>query len=246
MQNKSSKPIMATLCESKVEILANSFDEFREKLRDHEIKTCTKYVCTKSPSSFKTDYQGSLDPLLTRGKIIHWHGAVPYFHFGKRTYSCHQGKDLNLRKKQKYAEQRDILVRNDQISVKRLNMIQSTKKLDCPVIINVTCMYRLSNDEIQKITKSNKMMTARRIKEKIYKNESLGGEFVYLFVLPELSDHKNHVFDAAVIEPVDPTIQNCSISYAFNLISHNACRMLPGFINTLKAGWCQNISVSIT
>ncbi|KAG8179169.1 hypothetical protein JTE90_024373 [Oedothorax gibbosus] len=97
-------------CGSKVEIWANSFDEFLEKLRDHEINTCTKYVCTKSPSSFKTNNQGTLDPLLARFKILHWHGAVPYFHFGTRTYSCHQGKDLNLRKKQKYAEQRDNLV----------------------------------------------------------------------------------------------------------------------------------------
>ncbi|KAG8192265.1 hypothetical protein JTE90_002093 [Oedothorax gibbosus] len=107
-------------CGSKVEIWANSFDEILEKLRDHEINTCTKYVCTKSPSSFKTNNQ------VTRND--------------------HDLQEENSRTYQK---------------------------------------------------------------EKINKNKSLDGGFADLFILPELSDHKNHVIgdSAAVIEPVDSRIR---------------------------------------
>lgn len=37
---------------------------------------------------------------------LHWKDGLPYFHFGSRVYTCHQGKDKNLGKKQKYAEKK--------------------------------------------------------------------------------------------------------------------------------------------
>lgn len=41
---------------------------------------------------------------------LSWQNGTPYIHIGRKTFECHQGRDYNLKKKKKYAAERDAKV----------------------------------------------------------------------------------------------------------------------------------------
>ena len=65
---------------------------------------------------------------------IHFDG-FPYIFLGNRDYKCHQRRDRNIFKKQKYKETRKDLVRGvDRAQhIKTRKLSQPSKKLNCPV-----------------------------------------------------------------------------------------------------------------
>ena len=69
---------------------------------------------------------------------IHFDG-VPYIFLSNRDYQCHQWRDRNITKKQKYKETRKDLVRGvDQTQhIKTRKLSQLSKKLNCPVPFSV-------------------------------------------------------------------------------------------------------------
>ena len=63
--------------------------------------------------------------------------GVLFILIGRRDYQCHQGKDFNALRKQKYrnkADERVIVKHNFQ---ERRKIAQPTKKKNCPITFNV-------------------------------------------------------------------------------------------------------------
>ena len=79
--------------------------------------------------------------------------GVLYIFLGNRDYQCHQGRDHNITKKQKYKETRKYLVRgvDDTQHIKTRKLSQPSKKLNCPVQFSVKKLhcfpgYKISRD----------------------------------------------------------------------------------------------------
>ena len=84
----------------------------------------------------------SLKDLLYDGKVpkLRWEYAAksdllpipytgsPYLFLGKQEFYCHQGKDFNLNKKEKYFAEKNNRMKSDHIWKKSRKNIQSSKK----------------------------------------------------------------------------------------------------------------------
>ncbi|XP_035228042.1 uncharacterized protein LOC118200214 isoform X1 [Stegodyphus dumicola] len=121
---------------------AKSWSEFKEILRRHEVETVTKYVYYYG-KSFDKEIE------LTPDLRLNWLDDIPYFHFGRKTYVCHQGKDLNKRQKENYAKEKNEKCQTDHAFGKAYSKNQTTKKVNCPAVINVTRMYRMPQFKVE-------------------------------------------------------------------------------------------------
>ena len=74
--------------------------------------------------------------------------------FGNRDYQCHQGRDRNITKKQKYKETHKDLVRGADHTqhIKTRKLSQPSKKLNCPVQFSVKKLCRFPEYKISKDT----------------------------------------------------------------------------------------------
>ena len=84
----------------------------------------------------------SLKDVLSDGKVskLRWGYAAksdllripytgsPYLFLGKQEFYCHQGKDFNLNKKEKYLAEKNNQMKSDHIWKKSSKNIQPTKK----------------------------------------------------------------------------------------------------------------------
>ena len=52
---------------------------------------------------------------------------------GKQEYFCHQGRDYNKGKKDKYIEKKNVVLKQDHVFIKSRKHTQLTKRLGCPV-----------------------------------------------------------------------------------------------------------------
>ena len=57
----------------------------------------------------------------------------PYVMLGKQEYFCHQGRDYNKGKKDKYIEKKKVASKQDHVFIKSRNHTQPLKKLGCPM-----------------------------------------------------------------------------------------------------------------
>ena len=86
--------------------------------------------------------------------------------FGNRDYQCHQGRDRNITKKQKYKETHKDLVRGAHHTqhIKTRKLSQPSKKLNCPVQFSVKKLYRFPEYKISKDTSWQRSSTSKKIK----------------------------------------------------------------------------------
>ncbi|XP_035205452.1 uncharacterized protein LOC118180475 [Stegodyphus dumicola] len=70
-------------------------------------------------------------------------------------------------------------------------------------------MYRMPQFKVVP-TRKRKIMISRKIKEKLANKDSIAGEEVFMFNLPNSQDHQNHLMGnmAAVIEPIDARVRH--------------------------------------
>ena len=61
----------------------------------------------------------------------------PYLFLGKQEFYCHQGKDFNLNKKEKYFAEKNNQMKSENTLKKSRKNIQPTKKMDCLVKFEV-------------------------------------------------------------------------------------------------------------
>ena len=96
---------------------------------------------------------------------MHFDGVL-YIFLGKRGYQCHQGRDRNITKKQKYKGTRKDLVRGVDHThhMKTRKLSQPSKKLNCPAQFSVKKLHRLPEYKISKDTSWQRSSTSKKIK----------------------------------------------------------------------------------
>uniref|UniRef100_A0A1B6LTF7 Uncharacterized protein n=1 Tax=Graphocephala atropunctata TaxID=36148 RepID=A0A1B6LTF7_9HEMI len=186
--------------------VVQNFNEVLHHFREHEISCSTKLIMLRSCRSFS-----KVKVEVTNSHKVYWHGGVPYLKLGKRLYGCHQGMDNNISKKKKYEEQQELKACSDHSFVKRYKKMQGSKKVGCPVTIDVTRAIKIAQYKISESGCANykKREISKLIKERVAQSILIGEE-CYIFSLPKLEDHKFHPLgaNAAATEPVDVRVRN--------------------------------------
>ena len=114
----------------------------------------------------------------------------PYLFLGKQEFYCHQGKDFNLNKKEKYFAENNNRMKSDHIWKKsRKNIQSSKKKMDCPVKFAVKKIMRFSKYNLLNDTKNNREKMSKAVKCDILKSSKSGrliddlGTLQYLVIM---------------------------------------------------------------
>ena len=141
----------------------------------------------------------------------------PYIHLGMQEFHCHQGRDLNLKKR----EQRKVDSNKDQMK-KRRKVIQPSKKQDCPIKFVVKKIYRFCSYKLEKDSIRNRRKVLRNIRDKEFRTKMITQESVnplgnvalvqYLVVMPT-GKHENHTGGhEVIIQPLDDRVKEFIIS----------------------------------
>ena len=135
---------------------------------------------------------------------------------GKQEYFCHQGRDYNKGKKDKYIEKKNVVLKQDHIFTKSRKHTKPTKNLGCPVKFCVKKIYRFTSCKVGIDTKNNREKINRNLRnylETLNKNkkncENLGS-LQYLVIFPNENQHRFHYQGetATVIQPVDSKVND--------------------------------------
>ena len=172
----------------------------------------------------------SLKDLLYDGKVpkLRWEYAAksdllpipytgsPYLFLGKQEFYCHQGKDFNLNKKEKYFAEKNNQMKSDHIWKKSRKNIQPTKKMDCPVKFVVKKIFQFPKYNLQKDAKNNREKMNKTVKGDILKSSESDrsiddlGTLQYLAIFPNEEGHKFYYTGeaASIIQPIDERVAN--------------------------------------
>ena len=117
---------------------------------------------------------------------------------GKQEYFCHQGRDYNKGKKDKYIEKKNAVLKQDDVFIKIRKHTQPTKKLSCPMKFCIKKIYRFTSCNVGIDTKNNREKIIRNLRnylETLNKNkkncENLGS-LQYLVLFPNENQHRFH------------------------------------------------------
>ena len=83
---------------------------------------------------------------------------------GKQEYFCHQGRDYNKGKKDKYIEKKNVVLKQDHVFINSRNHTQPTKKLGCLVKFCVKKIYRFTSYKVRIDTKNNREKIKRNLR----------------------------------------------------------------------------------
>ena len=103
---------------------------------------------------------GMTDPLKIE------YTGVQFILIGKQRYQCHQGKDMNQKKKEKYRTKKSqrLLRLHDHNFSKNRKLVQDTKKKGCPVIFSTKKILSFPEFKIPSNTRNNKDKASKLIK----------------------------------------------------------------------------------
>ena len=136
-----------------------------------------------------------------------------YMMLGKRDYICHQGPDIDSKKKEKEAQKRNNMFVHDHKYTGSRKHTQPTKKLGCPVTFSVKKIMTFPEVSISVDNKRNRTKAGHEIKSLLGKTcdgKITCGRLQYLVSFPTHQAHLYHnVGEAAGIsESLDFRIEN--------------------------------------
>ena len=110
--------------------------------------------------NIRWEYHRDYDPL----KIDYT--GIPFILIGKQRYQCHQGKDMNQKKKEKYRTEKSqrLLRLHDHNFSKNRKLVQDTKKKGCPVIFSTKKFLSFPEFKIPSNTRNSKDKASKLIK----------------------------------------------------------------------------------
>ena len=86
--------------------------------------TLVDFVSKEKKFNIRWEYNRTDDPL----KIPYT--GIPFILLGRQQYQCHQGKDINYKKKENCNEKKNAKRITDHIFTKHRKLMQDTKKKD--------------------------------------------------------------------------------------------------------------------
>ena len=125
---------------------------------------------------------------------------------GKILLTCHHGPDLNKQKKQRAKLKKNQ--REDHQVLKSRNLVQDSKKLDCPAGVLIRKIWKFPDFEIlKKKTEWIRKTTSSKLRKLLAENEVKSGRRFYV-QLPDPTQHKYHLQGeaAGITEQVDKRI----------------------------------------
>lgn len=131
---------------------------------------------------------------------------------GKREYVCHQGKDKDQAKKDKYREEKNQKTMTDHIWHKRRRHTQNTKKMNCPVKFMIKKIFRFTEYKLtSRDTKHNREKLNKAIRHDIENQSEIEdlrfGKIQYLVKLPNQNHCYHHTGEAGnIIQPTDEAV----------------------------------------
>lgn len=134
---------------------------------------------------------------------------------GKESFQCHQGKDMNTKKKENFKQKMEERIFTEHHFRRTRKLAQNTKKKDCPVVFNVKKLFTFPNFGIKKDSRWSRDQASKCLKEVIYQlddskpiDSNLANlEFIVRF---PIHGHKYHNTGkaAGIIEPLDPLVSD--------------------------------------
>ena len=105
------------------------------------------------------------------GKLDIPFDGVPYIQLGYQEYQCHQGKDLNVRmKEKKRALKNQAMTVDHNYGSKTRKLTQPSKKMDCPVKFVSKKLLCFPTFKVPKDTKRDRTETENFIREQKSEN----------------------------------------------------------------------------
>ncbi|XP_076820214.1 putative fumarate hydratase, mitochondrial [Clavelina lepadiformis] len=183
-------------------------DEFIEHIKDYSL---TNYVVLQ-----KTKDYANKDWKPHAGRRVYWehmgiHNTVniafdgsPFMFIGRRVLGCHQGKDKCKKAKlelflQKQREREENLP----TPVKRRQLIQPSKKKDCPAQIYTLQIAKFPDYQVNdKSVRDRKEVSARLRRDLESNAESINYQMMYYTTEPKLTDHTGHAVASLTTEEI--------------------------------------------
>ncbi|XP_021445385.1 uncharacterized protein LOC110508854 [Oncorhynchus mykiss] len=169
----------------------DSEDQITKEIAKQEETTSLKYIILRKDKRF-----GRKDAHPLEGKKISWEvkshpfNGVPFQVVGTSTYECHQGKDRQVKAKEKHAAKMNKKALEDHALKRRK---QNTKKVDCKALINIAHIIRFPGFKIEESTVRSKKEASKDLKAALSeKPSSVKAEVVYCVRFPSLSEHSSH------------------------------------------------------
>ncbi|CAB4018718.1 Hypothetical predicted protein, partial [Paramuricea clavata] len=171
--------------------LVRNVEEAENLLRQYELATTTNFCCNKVKKGF-----GSTD--LTRDSHKVWwedeqlpFDHEPFIQVNHRVYDCRHGVDRHLSQKKKNKTSNP----SDHSFKKHRNMVQGTRKLNCPAQIHMREYIKFPEFKIAQKTEWRQKTMSKRLRECIKKGGS-GERWIHI-QLPNLSEHNTHPIGSA-------------------------------------------------
>ena len=169
-------------------IQVSSYEELRCTIDEFERNETKKFNVINETKDFKQDitlkqyvdsntkFQICWESHREGDSLPFEYTGTPFIVAGKRSYQCHQGKDINASKKQKRKQKilKDIIQDHDFNKTRKLT--QPSKKNGCPVVFNVKKVFQFPEFSIPKDTRKNRDNAAKKVKD--YANSLSSNEAV--------------------------------------------------------------------
>ena len=120
--------------------------------------TLVDFVSKENKFNIRWEYNRIDDPL----KIPYT--GIPFILLGRKQYQCHQGEDINYKKKENYKEKKNAKLVNDHTFTKHRKLVQDTKK-GCLVVFNTKKLFTFPKYKIPADTRYNRDKVAKSVKK---------------------------------------------------------------------------------
>ncbi|XP_030835422.1 uncharacterized protein LOC579416 [Strongylocentrotus purpuratus] len=188
----------------------DSYEEFKEYLDDYEKKTMNHFITVKKEKKFSES--------CYKGKCLHWREfpeldcCIPFVNIGQLLLGCHQGRDKNVGKKEKYRQQVAEKLKNNDAKKKVQSRFRThaTKKLDCPAVISLkkVAMFPGFKEDLR-CSLWTKRKTVLEFQQFVERDKTIDVTYKYVAKFPVADAHKYHIQGqfAGMREPVDPLVR---------------------------------------
>ncbi|XP_063963483.1 uncharacterized protein LOC129272614 isoform X1 [Lytechinus pictus] len=195
-------------------IFFSDLDALKQRIEELEESSRVKFVVLNKDKAFGKDY----DFAEKTSFRLRWEydedqhpckipfTGVPFVAVGRKTMECHQGKDRNIRQKEKYAIQAEKLRESKSKSRKKQALLQRTKKVSCPATIIIIQITRLQDIKVKENKEWTKRIASAEFRKMLAKGHKPQQRSEFYALFPKDEDHKGHPIKNEAAGLREPTI----------------------------------------
>ncbi|XP_027236051.1 uncharacterized protein [Penaeus vannamei] len=176
----------------------SSIEELNSYIKAQEEATLSKFIVYNKDKTFGNDHYrpGPGQPI---GHISWLGDNVPHIRIGRKRYGCHQGRDKQVKAKERYKEQKRKAEEEGQAVTKKRRLYQDSKKLSCPFQFTAIQILKFPEFEVEHGSSPYlKQKTAAVIKSAIKEGEPIEMVMEYHVIIPPKEEHRNHPIEGPI------------------------------------------------